>query len=525
MQEDEVVSQKIDIQRYLGLLWRRRYLVLSISLGVLSLMTWGSFLMPKIYETSATVMIEKSALTNPLVPEAGASQTEDRIRRVRNTITGRAVIERVTKAFGIDAASMDNVRYDGLVAGIQKSLKVSLKNQNEPDLFVVSYRGSDPKTVKIFIETLLTEFIKQTALNQRTDAEGTFAFIDSQLDDYKQKLNESDKALRAFRERNPTIDPQNEASIATRMETYEANKIDGEIKLKELLKKQEGLQKQLAEEKEVTIVPGSGEATSAEGRMQQLNQQLMLLLAKFTEDHPDVIRAKNEIEELQTRVLQDAKRGKTQSAGGGSEIRSLNPAYRQVKDELSRTDVEIASLRARMEELHRQQHEGRLMLGRMPKELEELAKLQRERAAYQRVYDELVQKRESARVSKNLEMADKAPMVRMVNPPIKPTLPVSPDRVKIILFGFFAGIAAGVGAALLLDYFDHSYKDEETLQQGLQLPVLASVPAVIHEADMLAVAAFDKKIYIVAATYVAVIALLLVVEFLQRYVGIPVLNI
>jgi hypothetical protein len=160
----------------------------------------------------------------------------------------------------------------------------------------------------------------------------------------------------------------------------------------------------------------------------------------------------------------------------------------------------------------------------MPKEQEEWSKLQRDRSVYQRIYDDLLQKLENARVSKSLELTDKATTMRVVDPPLTPRVPNKPNRVIFILLGMVCGICAGAGVAIGLDYLDASFKDEETLKGSLQLPVLASIPRIVTEADDLAQAALDRRVYIGAAAYVGIIGLVFVTEFLYRYVGITIFH-
>jgi uncharacterized protein involved in exopolysaccharide biosynthesis len=124
-------------------------------------------------------------------------------------------------------------------------------------------------------------------------------------------------------------------------------------------------------------------------------------------------------------------------------MRALNPVYRQIKEEMQRTDTEIESLKARLEELAKQQDLGRQVLGRMPKEQEEWSKLQRDRNVYQKIYDDLLQKLENARVSRNLELADKSTTYRVVDPPLLPRIPIKPNRVVLIMAGLVLGIGAG----------------------------------------------------------------------------------
>jgi polysaccharide chain length determinant protein (PEP-CTERM system associated) len=509
-------SPDFDIKRYVGILQRRRYVALAVALAVLSLFTWGSFLMHKTYEASATVSIESVGIIKPLIQGVGVSVTmEERQRNIRNRITSRSIIERVVKKLGLDKNLKTPSQDDALAAGIQRNLTVTMRSfgDHEADLFTVSYRGRDPNVVRDLVEALVKEFIEDSVRFQRSDAVGAYEFIEGQLKEYKKKLELSDKEIREFRERNPHMIPQNETTIIGRIETFQTARIDGEIRLKELLRKRESLQKQLSGEKELTVAFVSRDG-SPESRLNYLTNQLMLLMTKYTDNYPEVIKVKSEIEELQKQMAQASNAEK--NASMGSEMKALNPVYRQIKEEMQRTDTELESLRARMDELAKQQDVGRQILGRMPREQEEWSKLQRDRNVFQRVYDDLLQKLENARVSKNLELADKSTTYRVVDPPLLPRVPVKPNRILLMFLGFVVGIGAGVGTAVGLDYYDYSFKDEDTLREGLNLPVLAAVPSVVTEADVLAETALDKKVFTAAVAYLSLIGLVLMAEILYR---------
>jgi len=507
---------EIDVKKYLGLLHRRRYLAIAVGLGVLSVFTWGSFIIPKVYEASATVSIEHVGIIKPLIQGVGVSiSMEERQRSIRNRITSRNNVGRVIEKMGLSAKLKSKAQEDALASSIQKNVSVTMRStgEREADLFTVSYRGSDPKMVRDLVEALVKDFIDDSVQFQRTDAVGAFDFIDGQLKEYKEKLESSDRDIREFRERNPQMIPQNETTIVGRIETFQTQLIDGEIRLKELMRKRESLQKQLSGEKELTVAFVSRDG-SPESRLNYLNNQLMLLLTKFTNDYPEVVKVKSEIDELQNQMAQASSAARNTAADG--EMRALNPVYRQIKEELQRTDTEIESLRARMNELAKQQSVGQQILGQKPKEQEEWAKLQRDRTVYQKVYDDLMQKLESARVSKNLELADKSTKYSVVDPPLLPRIPVRPDRLLLIIAGLLVGVASGVGSVIVLDYLDHSFKDEDTLQKSLNLPVLAAVPSVVLESDVLAEKLLDRKVVKAAVAYLSLIGVVFMAEVIYR---------
>ena len=516
-------SPNFDIKRYVGILHKRRYLALSIALVVISLFTWGSFLWPKTYEASSTVFVEKSSIMNPLIQGAGVSgNIEERVKNLRNRMTSRNIIERVVKKLDLNVKSKSDEQLDALVEGIQKRVEVTVKGERnkETDLFIISYKGKDPKTVRDIVNTLVSEYIEESLGFQRDDAYGAYEFIDSQLQEYKKQLEGSDRANREFREKHPQMVPQSESTVLTRIEGFQTAKIESEIRLKELARKKDNLQKQLSGEKELTVAFVTREGTP-ESRLNHLNNQLMLLTTKYTENYPEVLKVKSEIEELKKQIAQATG---SLRENVGSETSTLNPIYQQLKEELAKTDAEIESLRARQSELERQQDVATSALRRMPKEQEEWSKLQRDRTSLQRTYDDLQQKLERARVSKNLELADKGMTFKIADPAILPHLPVKPNRVQMIFLGILIGVASGVGVAIGLDSLDHSFKDEDALTGGLNLPVLASIPQIVTEEDVMSEAKLDRKAFMAAGVYLFIIGIVLVEEVLYRYMGVELVK-
>src|ERR1700690_4171375 len=93
-----------EIKRYWGLILRRKYLALSVGLFVVSLFTWGSFIWPKTYEADSTVFVQRSTMMDPLTKDTGsASNMEERLKTLQNSLTSRNIMERVIKKLDLDA--------------------------------------------------------------------------------------------------------------------------------------------------------------------------------------------------------------------------------------------------------------------------------------------------------------------------------------------------------------------------------------------------------------------------------------
>lgn len=522
MQQTE---QAFDIKHYWSVILRRKYIALSVGLAVLSLFTWGSFLLPKTYEASTTISFERDSVLEPLIKGVGVeSSGEDRLRNLKNEITSRNIIEKTAKKLGMDTNTKNPGQYDVLIEDIRK--KIDVKNidvtgrSDRPTLFNISYSGRDPKAVTKMVDTITNVYIDEQMQSRRTDTTGAYEFIQSQVLEYKNKLEESDKAIREFRERNPNLVPQSETTLMGRLEGLQSSKIETDIKMKELMRKKENLQKQLSGEKELTVAIVTREG-SPQARLSYLNNQLMLLTVKYTENYPEVIKVRAEIEELKKQIAQAKD---SHYIEGGSETSALNPIYQQLKEELAKTEAEIESLRGRSAELSKQHQETQRIFGRMPKEQEEWTKLQRDRNVYQQIYDQLLQKLENARVSKEIELTHKGETFRILDPAKFPLSPVKPDRVKMILLGIFLGIASGIGSVFGLEYFDHSFKDEDFIEASLKLPVLATIPKIITEAEEISAKKLDRKIFTAAGAYLFIIGLVFIMEFISKYMGIKIIS-
>ena len=512
-----------DLKRYWGLIFQRRYLALSVAFTVLSICTLAGYIMPKVYEASSTLFIQRSSIINPLIQGVGvAGNVEDGLRTMQDMITSKDIIGRVIKRLGMDAGDIKSSKQEGLINGIKPNISVTVKGgatRESADVFIISYRGSDPGNVRDVVNMLVEEYIAQTLGYRRSDTSGAFDFVQSQLSEYKTKLEESDKDIREFRERNPDIVPQTEGAVLSRMESFQTAKIDADIKIKELMYKRESLRKQLSGEKSLTVAMVTTEG-SPQARLNYLNSQLVVLMTRFTDRHPEILKTKAEIEDLKRQIAR-AKNSPADAAG--TETSTINPVYQQLKEDLGRTDAEIESLKARSSELMRQQQLAKGVLGGMPKEQEEWTKLQRDRNVYQHIYDDLLKKLETARVSKDLELSDKGTKFKVIDAATLPRSPVKPDRVKLILMGIFLGMASGIGVVFGIDYMNPSFKDDDSIEESLNIPVLVAIPSVVVESDTIAMKQMDKKVFIAASVYLSLILLLFIKEFLQRYVGIMIL--
>lgn len=509
---EEIQANEFDIKRYWEILRRRRYTALAAAIAVVSIFTWGSYLWPDTYEASSTLVVETSSL-DPLV--TGASGTlEERIRNLKGIFTSRSIIERAMKKS--DFPNANNAGQSGaIVAQVRKNIKVTTKGPDtDSNIFTVSYAGNDPRLVQNMANALVSELVEDSLNNRKSEAAKSYDFIQSQVAEYRSKLEASDRSIGIFREKHPRFVSQSEQMSILQNDSLSSGEVEAGIRLKELSIKRDSLQRQLSSGNTAAYVAREG---SPQARLNFLNNQLALLNAKFTDRHPEIIKVKNEIEELESQISQAQKMQQTNPAAA-----ELNPAYQQMKVELAATDAEIESLRARYGELRRHHQEAQVVI---PGVQEEWLKLQRDRNDYQKTYDDLLQKLEKARVTNDLALANTTAGIRVTDPALLPRYPVRPDRIRLILLGIAMAIVSGIGTALLLENLNKSYKDEESVESDLKMKVLAAIPQIQTSEDEISERRLDKRVFTYAGMYFFIIGLVLMGELLSKFTGARILHL
>lgn len=513
---------QLEVKKYWRLIVSRRYIFIAASLVVLSAIIWGSYFMPKMYEAKSTVFIERSMIKNLVQGIAVTPPMEDRLRIITYEMLSRSMLLKVITTMDLDATAKNQSQIEATVRDFQKNTKISVKGN---DLFMVSYRGNEPKKVRDYVNTLISKYIEESTSSKREGASGANQFLVEQVNYYKKKIEEAEDALIKFRREKGIYFSVDERSVAATIQNYRSTADEVNMKIKELGAKGQKIKEQLAGEKPLTLalVSSSGEGTGGPlaGRLAQLEQKIPMLLTRYTENHPEVIKTKAEIEAIQKQIDEAKASGLSKSNINSADniegTRAANPVYQQLKEDLFRTESDVNSLRAKMASLAGQAAKLEGDLRNVPEEKKALAALERNRDTYKGIYEQLLGRLGRAEVSKQMEVEDKGSSFRIVDPALLPIVPVSPDRLLFILFGIGGGIIAGIGIVLAMEYIDDSIKDMDTLKLHVGLPVLAVIPQIITDNDIEKKNRLDKKVYIASIAYISVICVIFVKELVDRF--------
>ncbi len=140
-----------------------------------------------------------------------------------------------------------------------------------------------------------------------------------------------------------------------------------------------------------------------------------------------------------------------------------------------------------------------------------LTGIERELESTKKIYDQLTAAYGKSEVSTQAELQDKAGTFKIVDPAVLPITPVSPNRIKIILLGIIGGIAGAAGLIVLLDAFDNSIKNVDTIK-SLGIPVLAVIPHIQDPRALIKLRRKDIFFYMLSGLYIVLLGAVIVLE-------------
>jgi uncharacterized protein involved in exopolysaccharide biosynthesis len=218
---------------------------------------------------------------------------------------------------------------------------------------------------------------------------------------------------------------------------------------------------------------------------------LAALELRYKADHPDVVRAKRLISELQPKAAaeQAAATAAQTNPDASDPITSTDPTrrenLRQMRAEIESLDRQVSFKESEERRVRAEITDYQRRVEAVPGLESEWVKLTRDYDTQQAAYKELLTKSTAAQVAADLEQQDIGERFRIVDPAGVPVRPLPSMRMQYNAGGLALGLMFGVGLAALLEFRDRSFRTDADVMEVLGLPVLASVPRVETKLDKL----------------------------------------
>jgi polysaccharide chain length determinant protein (PEP-CTERM system associated) len=339
------------------------------------------------------------------------------------------------------------------------------------DIIIVGVKDHNPYMAAKIANTIVQVYIDQSLDIKSSEARNAYYFITEQLKIMKAKLKKFEDALKNFKEKEGIISlPAEVESKVASLASFEAEYYTLQAQKKQLKTSCENLREEfkLQEEKIIssTTISENPIVKTLKANLTSLEVELPTLLKKYGKNHPKVMEVKSKINEVTSRLRSEVEKVISH------EISTINPIHENIKQKLITLETDINALDAKEKALITTIDEYKSKLENLAEKELILARLTREVTSTEKMYNILLEKQQEAMISEAIKIGN----IRVVEPALVPTKPISPNKSRNLLIGVLVSLMVGVTLAFILEYLDHSFKTPEEIEEYLKLPVLGLIP-------------------------------------------------
>ncbi len=486
--------------------WHRRWLALGVA-WVICMIGWLLIaLIPNSYESKARIFVQ---MDDVLAEVTGVPSDSKRdIDRVRQTLTSAVNLEKIVRStrLGLDAttpAAMENA-----VLELSRTVKVESQQEN---LFEITGRYGDgthsdadnARLAQDIVQKMIDIFRDENLSGNRGEMTQSLEFMNKQLVVRQKELESAEQKRLAFEAQNPDA-AGGGLSVLQKLEASRAELRGIDADLAAAQSALAAINGQLAGTPK--SLPGTASSGGARGAFAQAQADLSSMKARgLTDNHPDVIAARNQVAALRTQAA---------SEGGPGGV--PNPAYSSLESIRADRQATVMGLSARRAAV--QGDVSRITSQQItnPQVAAEQQRINRDYDVLKQQYDKLLQDREELRLRGSVQSEHNAIRFQVIDPPTTPRDPVWPNRPLLLLGVLLAGIGGGVAAAFAVGQLRSTFATTSALERALDLPVLGAITTTLTDSGRTERRRRARLFYAASAGLGGVFVLLMTAEFIQR---------
>lgn len=476
-------ERELSFNDYWMILRRRRWVILVPVLVVPVVAFLISLKLDDRFTSQTLVLVEQQKVPEAFVTSVVPEHITERLATMQEQILSRTRLQPIIERFGLFKDQKAGVPMEELVERMRLAVNVTpvradfgARTGGLPG-FHIAFTADDPRVAQQVCAEITSMFMEENLKLREQRAQGTTDFLSKQLEDAKGKLDEQDAKLAEFKRQHiGQLPGQEQVNLSLAMgfttqldaATQALSRAQQDKVYLESL-----LQQQLAI-RQGGAATGSTTPESLDKQLTNLQGQLVSLQARYTDDHPDVIKVKSDIAKTQQRLAEVSVTPATESKvvlQDPPEIRQLRAQIHQAEQTIASKTEEQARARGALGSA-----QSRLQLS--PIVEEGFKAVTRDYQTALNFYTDLLEKRTHSEMATDLERRQQGEQFRVIDPANLPEKPSFPNRPMFAVGGLGIGLAFGIALVVVLESKDRALHSERDVVAYLGLPALAVMPTI-----------------------------------------------
>lgn len=549
---------------YLAMFSRHRKLaqqVTGITLGVLLLLV---FLWPPSYRSSATILIESQEIPQDFVRSTITSYAAEQLEVIRARVMTMQNIMGIVEKFGLYSDRVIKLLRSEKTEQFRKDVKLDLTSAEVMDpksgrpmeatiAFTLSFDHENPAVAQKVVNEVVNLYLNENLRQRTSRSESATDFLKSEADNINKELSSLESRIAAFKQQyalnlpelyqyNLTIMDRSEQEleqIDTRIRDLQSAKVDLGSKLAQITPyapkvgadgravlgdhdRLEAVEAEFREKsavysadhpdlrrlkREIQTLRGSlgvgGDSEKLDEQLREAKDKLHDLEGRYTADHPEIAKQKRVIAQLEH---QWGAQSKAPRAAGSKN--ADNPAYLMVEGQLKSAELELQTLQDKRSELTEKLARYEMLMAEAPGVEQNYKQLTREYETAAAKYQDIKAKLREAEISKSLETERKGERFTLIEPPLLPDDPVSPNRKAFSVMAVIVALLMGGLTIAIKEAMDQTVRGERIVVDLVEAPLLAMLPYMPSEGEVQAKSRGSRRVWFaVAGTFIAALVL------------------
>jgi uncharacterized protein involved in exopolysaccharide biosynthesis len=490
-------NRELTMDDYLAMARRRMKMILIPALLAPLAGFAVSYLFSSKYTSQSLVLVEGQKVPEGIVQPVVTTDLTERIATLQQQVLTQSRLRPMLERAGLVKPGQNA---DDAIEAIRNNMTVEPVETNLLEIgtpkkkpgpqsspvpgFYIKYTSGNPREAQQLCNELTSLMLEENLRSREDVARGTTDFLGKQVDSTKHNLDDLDSKLAAFKKQYmgqlPGDEDNNLKILMGLNSQLDANTQTLGRAQQDKAYTEALLAQQISAWKSAQ---GSNNPQSLQQQMAQLQAQLIDLEARYTPDHPDVIKTQADIREVKKKLDEmnsassqpESKTPDKESGSDPPEIRQLRLQVHQYEDLIAQASRDQKKLQQEISV-----YEGRVALS--PAIEEQYKQLARDYDNTQKVYQDLLANQSKSDIALKMEQQQEGEQMRLLNPASVPDSPSFPNRLFFAGGGLGAGLTLALGLALWLEFLDKSIRTQADAEAALELPMLVAMPWVVEMA-------------------------------------------
>lgn len=449
--DDEGEERKLPLSQYFWILRRHRWRIVAfVGAVMLGTLLISSRLTP-IYESIATVDIDRQSPSGIVGEDASRSAVNDSDQFMATQIKlveSDAVLRPIDQRFQLRKLEGQSAQMSPRGEEAPVTLK-QLKVTRPPNTYLmqIGYRAADPQLAADAANAITQSYLEHSYEIRLRSSAGVASFMERQIEELKAKMERSSRALNVFERELNVVNPEEKTNIlSARLLQLNTEYTNAQA---DRLKQEAGYQSVSGGSFEAALAAPQGEALrKLADHRNEADEHFAEVKSHYGANHPEFRKAQAQVNQVESAI-----RTTRQQIVDRMEI-----GYREAQRHEGMVGDAVTGAKAEFDRMNARSFEYQAV--------------KREADADKNLYEQLVRKIREAGINAGFQSG----AIRIADAARPALKPVYPNLVLNVLLAFLLSTLVAVGAAVLSDLLDKTVRDPEQVTRTLRTEVIGSLP-------------------------------------------------